>query len=177
MLCNIGLAQEKNCNSVNIPGKRCNVQIISNNTDTIKCIVEDDCYTILYDMTKNATWITYSKDTSQILEIISFCNEKQTKNHTQFYSDGKLKCQSNYENGELIGPYLSFYENGKIKRSGTHINGHFIGTIYKYWDNGTVAEVQIQTETSYCKKYVTYYDPLGNSISETVFKQLWNCNY
>ena len=172
----IGFGQEKNCNTVNIPGKRCEVQIISQNNDTIICIAGNDCYTLEYDLSKNVTWIAYFEDTLKIREIISYQNGLQTKKHTQYFSNGKLKHQSIYENGELIGPYLSFYENGSIYCSGMYVNGRFIGTTYKYWDNGQVAEIHISTETSYFRKYITYYDPFGNSISETEFKQMWNCN-
>jgi hypothetical protein len=56
------------------------------------------------------------------------------------------------------------------------VNGSFIVTTYKYWDNGNVAEIHISTETSSFRKYITYYDTFGNSISETEFKQMWNCN-
>ena len=87
-----------------------------------------------------------------------------------------MKCQSKYENGELIGPYIRFFEGGEIEWAGMYIEGRFIGAIYKYWDNGNVAEIRIQTESSYYGKYNTYYDPSGNSILETEFKQMWNCN-
>ena len=172
----IGFGQAKNCNSVNVPWKSCAVQIIRENNDTIICLIEDDCYHIEYDLNKDATWISYSKDTSKILEIISFNDGKQTKTHTQYFDNGKLKCQSKYENGELIGPYIRFFEGGEIEWAGMYIEGRFIGTIYKYWDNGNVAEIRIQTESSYYGKYNTYYDPSGNSILETEFKQMWNCN-
>ena len=144
----IGFGQAKNCNSVNVPGKSCVVQIIRENNDTIICLIEDDCYHIEYDLNKDATWISYSKDTSKILEIISFNDGKQTKTHTQYFDNGKLKCQSKYENGELIGPYIRFFEGGEIEWSGMQVNGCFIGTTYKYWDNGNVAEIHISTETS-----------------------------
>ena len=128
----IGFGQAKNCNSVNVPGKSCVVQIIRENNDTIICLIEDDCYHIEYDLNKDATWISYSKDTSKILEIISFNDGKQTKTHTQYFDNGKLKCQSKYENGELIGPYIRFFEGGEIEWAGMYIEGRFIGAIYKY---------------------------------------------
>ena len=75
----IGFGQEKNCNTVNIPSKRCEVHIISQNNDTIICITENDCYTLEYDLSKNVTWITCFEDTLNIREIINYKNGLQTK--------------------------------------------------------------------------------------------------
>lgn len=173
----VGFGQAKNCHTVTVPGKKCNVQLIKESNDTIYGLVEDDCYTINFDLTKNATWIIYTQDTSRIREIISYCNGLQTNRHVENHENGKLKKQCNYENGELTGPYLTFYETGSIERAGSFLNGHFIGTSYTYWDNGTVAEVEIFTEQSRFKQYVNYYDPSGNSITQAEFNQMWNCEW
>ena len=170
------IGQEKNCNTINGPLKYCDIEILSETNDTIKCIMKDNCAMAKYDITKNATWLLYSQDSSSLLEVITYCNGKENKQHTLFYRNGKLKSQSNYEDGNLIGPYITYYENGSIESSGIFSNGHFVGTSFKYWDNGKVAEIRIDTETSYYGKYVTYYDPLGNSITQTEFKQMWYCH-
>lgn len=169
------MSQEKNCNTIN-GSIKCNVEILSEKNDTIKCIMKDNCDEAKYDITKNATWLLYSQDTSSLLEIITFCNGKVNKQHTVFYRSGKLKIQCNYEDGKLIGPYIAYYENGSIESSGIYSQGNFIGVSYKYWDNGKVAEIRIDTETSNYGKYVSYYDPFGNSITQTEFKQMWNCH-
>lgn len=170
----IGFGQHKHFNTINGPGKYCNVKIISESDDTIICILGDDCDFINFDKRKDVTWIVFSADTSTILEIKSFENGKQTKAHTQYFRNGQLKQQSYYLNGQVDGAFLTYNENGKIDWSGMYVDGRFIGTIYTYWDNGRVAEIRISTETSYYGQYCIYYDSEGNSISRLQFEQKWN---
>ena len=172
----LNFGQAKNCHSVNVQGKRCNIQLIKESNDTIYGVVGDDCYITNFDLSKTATWIIYTQDTSHIREIISYCNGLQSNRHVEYYQNGKLKTQCNYENSELTGPYLTFYETGTIRCAGSIIKSHFIGTKFTYWDNGAVAEVEISTENSRYRQFVNYYDPSGNSLNETEFKQMWGCD-
>jgi hypothetical protein len=168
--------QQKDCNTVNIPGETCVVQILSKKHDTIIGFVENSCFSLAYDQAINTTWIIYFEDTSTIREIINFKDGKQTKSNFQYFENGAMYCHSAYEKGELIGPYIRYYENGLINYAGIYSKDSFVGTIYKYWDNGKIAEVKIKTDIAYNAKYITHYDAFGNLISEEEFKQLWYCD-
>jgi antitoxin component YwqK of YwqJK toxin-antitoxin module len=172
----VSIGQEKNCNGINGAINYCNVEILYEKNDSIYCIINEKCDQAKFDLTKNSTWIVHFKDTTSLFEIASFINGKQTKGFTEYYKNGNLKIQCNYENGELVGPYLSLNEDGTIKWSGLFENGIFVGAQYKYWDNGHVAEISTITETSQYGLLISYFDPSGKQLSEKEFKKLWNCD-
>jgi len=170
------LGQKSNHIEINGAINYCPVEILNENNDTIRCIIKSNCDEVNFDLTKNATWIVYMNDTTNLFEIASYYNGKQTKTHTEYYKNGILKTQSNYENGELIGPYLSLYQDGRIKWSGLYSNGIFIGSQYKYWDNGQIAEIRILNETHRYGILNVFYDTTGKQISEKKYLNLCSDN-
>ena len=58
----------------------------------------------------------------------------------EFYPDGKLKSETNYENGKLEGIAKIYYENGQLRGKGNFRNGVKEGLWVIYNEDGSVNE-------------------------------------
>lgn len=54
----------------------------------------------------------------------------------EFYENGSVKSETEYENGESNGKYVQYYENGQLFEEGTYKNGYWNGAYKQYHQNG-----------------------------------------
>ena len=86
-----------------------------------------------------------------------------------FYPDGSLKSEGNYDNGKQTGEWKFYHSNGKIEQSGKfNKQGKFEGTWKWYFDSG-----QLLKEENYRNGLkdgiFTQYDEAGKVIEEGEF--------
>jgi len=53
-----------------------------------------------------------------------------------YFDDGKLEIEANYKEGELHGLYKAFYNNGQIKKDAYYQNGDVQGVYKEFYSNG-----------------------------------------
>ena len=56
--------------------------------------------------------------------------------HKEYYEKGELKYESNYENGKLDGLHKEYYEKGELKYESNYENGKLDGSYRTYYANG-----------------------------------------
>jgi antitoxin component YwqK of YwqJK toxin-antitoxin module len=86
-----------------------------------------------------------------------------------FYPDGTLRAEGNYDNGKQVGEWKYYHPDGKIEQIGKFSkNGRYEGTWKWYFDNGQLAK-----EESYRNGVrdglSTEYDETGRVIEEGEF--------
>ena len=72
-----------------------------------------------------------------LLLIIPFLSFGQNKK--DYWENGQLYIDENYNNGLLHGPYKQYYENGQLEKEGSYKDGYREGLWQEYWENGQQA--------------------------------------
>ena len=86
---------------------------------------------------KHGSYIEYFAN-GHIKINANYENGKLDGFHKEYYEKGGLKYESNYENGKLDGSYNKYYENGEFKYESNYSNGVQFGETKSYYDNGNV---------------------------------------
>jgi antitoxin component YwqK of YwqJK toxin-antitoxin module len=81
---------------------------------------------------KQGLWITYSTDTSYIIEQGKFLNNKKQGIWKAYFPNGILKSEITFIKDEPNGMVNLYHKNGKIKESGIWQKDHWVGD-YKYF--------------------------------------------
>jgi antitoxin component YwqK of YwqJK toxin-antitoxin module len=88
---------------------------------------------------KQGLWITYSSDTSYIIEQGFFFNNKKQGTWKAYFSNGNPKSEITFNNDEPDGKVNFYYENGKIRESGLWKKDHWVGDYKYYFETGLIS--------------------------------------
>ena len=64
--------------------------------------------------------------------------EKSKYKYREWYSNGQIRCEHNYENGELHGICKRWYNNGQIRYEHNYKNGKEHGICKGWYSNGQI---------------------------------------
>ena len=86
-----------------------------------------------------------------------------------FYPDGSLKAEGNYDNGKQVGEWKFYHSNGKIEQTGKFSKqGKFDGTWKWYFDNGQLLKEE-EYHNGSRDGISTEYDETGKVIASGEF--------
>lgn len=84
----------------------------------------------------------YSRDGVLITKGQYDASEKKIGLWTEYYSDGIMASEENYENGKLHGEYRSYHENGSIWCMGNFMHGKKSGIFKIYNESKCIIIIQ-----------------------------------
>ncbi len=90
---------------------------------------------------------------------------------TEYFSNGKIKKQNNYNNGRLDGECIEFYNNGVIKEKTHYKNGRLNGEYKAFYKDGS-----LECETMFLNNKmngVAKYYSKGKKIKEVFHSHGW----
>lgn len=84
----------------------------------------------------------------------------------EFFDDGKLKAEGNYQKDKRLGEWKFYHQNGMLEQIGSYNDeGKFVGEWKWFYDNGN----KLRTESYYnglADGLMTEYDELGNILAQ-----------
>ena len=88
--------------------------------------------------------------------------------HKEWFKNGRLNFEQNYQNGKLNGLYKSWYENGQIKYEGNFKDGEKDGLIHEWYENGQLQYKMNYKNGKYDGKLEKWYEN-----GQLLYEQIW----
>ena len=114
----------------------------------------------------------FSSSHYQKLETIIFADDGKSefkKTIWDYYPNGNISEEKNFQWGEMHGFNLIFYEGGQIREKGEFFNGDEIGIHYSWYENGQ-KEYEAEFQSGVANGVVKKWDEAGKLIRENYFK-------
>lgn len=119
-----------------------------------------------YDEEGNIVSGSYFKEGIKVAEGITREDGLKDGPWQEFFDNGNLKAEGNYDMGVKVGAWTFYHPNGKVKQTGKYSeNGKLTGRWIWYYASGNVLREE-SYRNGLADGLMTEYDDLGNIITE-----------
>lgn len=82
----------------------------------------------------------YDEEGKKVKELHYMNGKRKEGREYEYYQNGKILSEKNFDNGELKGICKEFYENGRLKKIYFYLRGQKNGEYKEFYENGDIKE-------------------------------------